>query len=373
MKILIMGFTKIKYMPYMNFYLDCIDRADHEVHVLYWNRDLQSEDLSKYQGCVFHEFRCYQEDDVSKISKIKSFAQYRRFAKKLLLNEKYDYVFVLHSLTGVLVADVLKKHYSNKYIFDYRDFTYESFAPFKKVVASITRNAHATFVSSDAFRRFLPEDCENKIYTSHNLLSDSLKYRNEKQQHGVLSDKIRIAFWGFIRHEDINREIIKKIAADTRFELHYYGREQQVALNLKAYVAELNAENIFFHGEYTPEQRYEFVRETDIIHNIYYDTNTMFCMGNKYYDGVIFRIPQICMSGSFMGECVEKNGIGLSCVPTNEEFCESIYKYYTSIDSSKLYSNCDSTLDSICREIDDGKNIIVNAIRGLDTLWRKKK
>lgn len=33
MKILIIGFTKIKYMPYMNFYLDNIDKAKHEVSV----------------------------------------------------------------------------------------------------------------------------------------------------------------------------------------------------------------------------------------------------------------------------------------------------------------------------------------------------
>ncbi len=358
MKILIMGFTKIKYMPYMNFYLDNIDRANHEVHILYWNRDLQSEDLSKYKGCTFHEFRCYQEDDVSKWSKIKSFAEYRRFAKKLLLNEKYDFLFVLHSLTGVLVTDVLKKHYRNRYIFDYRDSTYEGFAPFKKIVASITRNARATFVSSDAFRRFLPEDCKVKIYTSHNLLIESMEHRDEKKLYGIPSDKIRIAFWGFIRHEEINREIIRKIAADSRFELHYYGREQQVALDLKAYVSELNAKNVFFHGEYTPEQRYEFVRQTDIIHNIYYDANTMLAMGNKYYDGVIFRIPQICMPGSFMGESVERAGVGCLCSPYENNFVEKIYEYYKSLNQETFSKACDIELDKITAECTEGQKII---------------
>lgn len=358
MKILIMGFTKIKYMPYMNFYLDNIDRANHEVHILYWNRDLQSEDLSKYAGCTFHEFKCYQEDDVSKFSKIKSFAKYRKFAKRLLKNEKFDFLFVLHSLTGVLVADVLKKHYRDKYIFDYRDSTYEGFAPFKKIVASITRNARATFVSSDAFRRFLPEDCKDKIYTSHNLLMDSLEHRDEKILYGVPSDKIRIAFWGFIRHEEINMEIIRKIAADSRFELHYYGREQQVALDLKAYVSELNAKNVFFHGEYTPEQRYEFVRQTDIIHNIYYDENMMLAMGNKYYDGVIFRIPQICMPGSFMGESVERAGVGCLCSPYENNFVKKIYEYYISLDQETFSKACDIELGKIMTECTEGQKII---------------
>ena len=358
MKIFIMGFTKVKYMPYMNFYLDNIDKAEHEVHILYWNRDQQSEDLSKYQGCVFHEFKLYQEDDVSKISKIKSFAKYRKYAKKLLKNEKFDFLFVLHSLTGVLVANVLKKNYRGKYIFDYRDSTYEGFAPFKRIVADLVENSYATFVSSDGFRKFLPENCSNKIYTSHNLLEDSLKHRDEKEKYGVPSKKIRIGFWGFIRHEEINKEIIKKIATDGRFELHYYGREQQVALNLKSYAKELGAENVFFHGEYKPEDRYEFVRKTDIIHNIYFDSNTMLAMGNKYYDGLIFRIPQICMPGSFMGEWVERAGVGFVCNPHDTDFTERVYAYYRGVAQSEFDRKCDVELDKIMEEYTDANDIL---------------
>ena len=73
MKLLIMGFSKIKYMPYMNFYLENIDSYRNEVHILYWNRDLQAEDTSFLKGITLHEFCCKQEDDVSRITKIGSF------------------------------------------------------------------------------------------------------------------------------------------------------------------------------------------------------------------------------------------------------------------------------------------------------------
>ncbi|MBR7123064.1 MAG: hypothetical protein IKC95_06390 [Oscillospiraceae bacterium] len=362
MKILIMGFAKIKYMPYMNFYLDNIDKTRHEVHLSYWNRDLQEEDLTKYSDCTLHEFRCYQEDDVSKLSKISSFAKYRKFAKSVLTSEKFDFVFVLHTLTGVLVADVLKKRYAGKYIFDYRDSTYEGFVPYKKIVGDITRNAYATFVSSDAFRKFLPEDCQERIYTSHNLLLDSLNHRDEKEKNGIPSEKIRVAFWGFIRHEEINREIIKKLSQDERFELHYYGREQQVAMNLKAYAKELNATNIFFHGEYKPEDRYTFVRQTDIIHNVYKDANTMLAMGNKYYDGIVFRIPQICMPGSFMGECAEGAGVGFSVDPASDTFADDIYEKYANIAVPELNNNCDVALERVLQEYRDGIAVIKQSV-----------
>lgn len=358
MKILIMGFTKIKYMPYMNFYFDNIDKAGKEVHILYWNRDLQQENLSKYQGCIFHEFKCYQEDDVSKLSKVTSFAMYRKFAKKVLMEENFDFIFVLHSLTGVLIADVLKNTYRNKYILDYRDYTYEGFAPFKKVVATIVRNSRVTFVSSDAFRRFLPEECMEKIYTSHNILLDSLEHRDEKKLRGIHSDKIRIAFWGFIRHEEINKEIIRKVAADSRFELHYYGREQQVARNLKTYAKELNADNVFFHGEYTPEQRYEFVRQTDIIHNVYHDNNMMLAMGNKYYDAAVFYIPLISMKMSFMVEISQKAGIGFAADPYDDDFLDKLFGEYANFDKDKFRMNCDKELERVLAEYDFGSALV---------------
>lgn len=360
MKILIMGFGKIKFMPYMNFYLDNINKEKHDVHILYWNRDLQEEETSHLNNVTLHEFRCYQEDDVSKLSKISSFLKYRKFALSLLKKEKFDYLFVLHSLTGVVIYDYLKKNFKNKFVFDYRDSTYEALPPFKKAVAGLVKNSTVTFVSSDAFRKFLPEEEKEKIFTSHNILADSLNHRDDKELFGTKSDKIRVAFWGFIRHEEINLQLIKQFGADSRFELHYYGREQQIAENLKAYVKENNITNVFFHGEYKPEDRYEFIKNTDLIHNIYYDSNTLLAMGNKYYDGIIFRIPQLCTKGSFMGELCEKNSIGFQCDAYSEDFTQKVYEYYKNINMLTFKENCNKELVRVYDEYNKGSEMINN-------------
>lgn len=358
MKILVIGFTKIKYMPYMNFYLDNLETVSNDVHLLYWNRDLQEENTLALSDVTCHEFRCFQEDDVSKLSKLRSFAKFRHFALRTIKEGKFDFIIFLHSLTGVLIADELRRHYANRYIFDYRDSTYEGFLPFKQIVGLLVKRSYATFVSSDAFRRFLPKSEAAKIYTSHNLLVDSLNHRDDKEKYGIPSPKIRIAFWGFIRHEEINREIIRKIAADQRFELHYYGREQQVAKNLKAFSQEIGAANIYFHGEYKPEDRYKFILQTDIIHNIYFDSNMMLAMGNKYYDGIIFRIPQICMVGSYMGDRVTSAGIGLSCTPYDEHFTDNLYLFYTKLDRDKFNCNCDDECIQMTDEYQLGTTMI---------------
>ena len=67
MKILIVGFAKIKYMPYLNLYLENIDREKNDVHLVYWNRDMKEEDTKNLQGIALHEYCSLQDDDAPKL------------------------------------------------------------------------------------------------------------------------------------------------------------------------------------------------------------------------------------------------------------------------------------------------------------------
>ena len=125
MKILIIGFSKIKFMPYLNFYLKNIDNTKHEIHVLYWNRDLKEENLDVCQGTTLHKFEEYQRDSAQKFSKIINFIKFRKYVLKTIEKDKYDFLIVLHTIPGILLRDILKNKYSNNYIFDFRDITYE--------------------------------------------------------------------------------------------------------------------------------------------------------------------------------------------------------------------------------------------------------
>lgn len=341
----------------MNFYLDNIPSDKNEVHILYWNRDQKPENLSDLGGYILHEFSESQEDDVPAYSKIGSFLKYRRFASKVIQNGNYDFIIVLHTLPGILIADILKK-YKGRFILDYRDSTYENFTSFKKIVAFLVKWSRLTFVSSDAFRRYLPADQSDKIVTSHNILLDSLKHQYDKERYGMPSEKIRIAFWGFIRHKDINTKLIDLLSNDSRFELHYYGREQQIAIDLRNHVKDIGAKNIFFHGEYVPSDRYKFILQTDIIHNIYLDSNTLLAMGNKFYDSIIFRIPQICTPGSFMAEMCDKYGVGIAIDPDNKNFANILAEYYSSIDPAKFKEACSIALSIILDEYNKGCDLI---------------
>ena len=76
MKILIMGFTKIKYMPYLNFYLNAIDSDKNDITVFYWNRD-DSVDTELEPHIRKIEFKRNMLDSEKKLKKIPAFIAYR--------------------------------------------------------------------------------------------------------------------------------------------------------------------------------------------------------------------------------------------------------------------------------------------------------
>ena len=360
-KLLILGFTKLSYMPYLNFYLEALKNEEVEVHVVSWQRDEEPDIRIEDASVTVHPFACNQPDEVPIMSKTGNFVKYRAFVKGILKDTHFDRIIVLHTLPAVLVADILLLKYRGKFILDYRDYTYEGFLPFKWVVGSLTKASHATFVSSDAFRGCLPKI--PKVYTSHNLLVDSLEHRDVRSSQKRERKPIRMAFWGFIRHEQINREIIRKLGNDPRFELHYYGREQQTAQNLKQLVSSNQYTNVFFHGSYRPAERYAFAAETDLIHNMYEnDAATQKAMGNKYYDGVVFRIPQVCNVDSYMGDCAQKHGVGVALDANSDGFADALENYYRSIDWSAFNAHCDAETERIVQEYENGKHVIANLL-----------
>lgn len=353
MKILMINTGKIRYTPYLSFYFDNIDFVNNQVDLIYWNRDLSPEALPN-KNINFIEFKAFQQDEWPKPKKIKNFLNYRRFVIKHL-RQKYDRVIILYSLTGVLFWLSLLRWYKNKFIFDFRDITYERYSVYRWFIGSLVKNSLFTTVSSDKFRMVLPRNCGNKIHTNHNISFASLSRRNI--EHSSNKSAIRIAFWGFNREKELNAEFIRKVAADKRFELHYYGREEQVALSLKALAKDIDAANVFFHGEYKQEERYEFVKKTDVIHNVYGQSkNMLLAMSNKFYDGPIFYLPQLCMEGSFMGEVAEKEQIGFSCNPYDDGFLDQIYDYYTNLDREIFTLNCDKYLSKCLKEVEIVRN-----------------
>lgn len=360
MKILIVGFGKIAYMPYLRMYTDSIVKDNHTIiDLVYWERDAEP-DLhvpNIIDNYYVYKGRVVESEGI--IKKIPKFMGYRKLAKKTIKKNEYDKLIVLHSTPAILLIDILKK-YKDKYIFDYRDYTYENHRFYNKLIYKLIRNSSITFTSSRGYKLDLTG--KKDIYNSYNILHDdnSKVIRKKWKQDQV----IIIRYWGLIRHKNANLKFIEAISKDKRFELHYHGREQGDALVMKTYCKEKNINNVHFHGSYLPKERHRFASETHIIHNIYEnDRKTINAMGNKYYDGILFKIPQICNKGSYMGTLVTENNIGIEIDLNEPHFLNVLYNYFVNINYSKLDQKCDTLLEIINSEHSHNQEIINRFIK----------
>ena len=165
MKILIIGFAKIAYMPYINMYSRMVcDR--NIVHVICWNRDHEKD--VELENCTIHRFQADQLDEVAKWTKIGNFLAFKEYVARKLKDIKPDKIVILSTLPAATLSPILIRRYKERYIFDYRDQIYERFRIFKAVVNCLKENSYATFISSDAFREVFNN--QSKLYTTHNIL-----------------------------------------------------------------------------------------------------------------------------------------------------------------------------------------------------------
>ena len=354
MKILIIGFAKIKYMPYLNLYLDNIDVEKNDVHLMYWDRDGGS-DKSVPSSVKVHIFRKSLEDELPKYKKSGAFWQFTNAAKKLIKKEKFDFIISLTSIPTVLISPLLLRKYKEKYIFDYRDYTFEWLKPYKTLIAKLVEGSAMTVYSSEKHLDFLPES--KKLFIAHNFIKSSLEYRKEKTDEKSDGQPIRISYWGILRNEEFNKNVIDKFADDPRFEISFYGKKQQTVENLEAYCKQNNINNVHFYGEYQEEDRYTFAENTDILYNLYSVSGTEgMAMGNKFFDGVIFGIPQICTKGSYMGKKAEEYGVGCAVDVESETLSDDVYKYYCTVKEKEFNANCDVVVNNI---IEANKRIVM--------------
>lgn len=355
MKTALIGFTKLKYMPYMNGYLKAAEQAHFDL--IYWDRDGMPD--VEIPSSIVHAF-CFRDmlnDEQPMQDKLGHFRRYRRFVLEILKSGHYDRLIILHSTPGLTILDYLLLHYRNAYILDYRDISHENHSFYKRLIARLVCGSYATFVSSDSFRTYLP--IVPSIHTAHNLLPDALEHREVRRKQERWVPVIRIRFWGLIRHMEANTNLIRLLGNDERFEIHYHGRDQGTGTALQQLCKDEGVKNVFFHGEYSPKERYLFASETDIIDNIY-DNDIVIknAVGNKYYDAIALYLPQLCLEGSYMAKLVNDKHLGVCIRFEDAQAADRIYSYYHELDWHQFEQSCDRELLQIAGQNQENAAVI---------------
>lgn len=351
MKVGIITFSDRNTTPYLKYYEDTMKIEGVRFECIFWDR-YNNFKIEKNENEYTLHIKCLP--GASKFGKILPMIKYKYIVEKIIKKEQYTHLIILTTLPGVLLNKILLKDFKNKYIFDIRDYTYEKYGFYKKIVDKLIDKSYFTAISSKGFMKFLNEN--KKIIPCHNISNSEYKVdicddlKNKKS--------IIIGFVGAIRYFKQDCKLINCLANSKKYILSYVGKFN-IDCNLKAYCKKNNINNVMFKGEFRNEDKPLIYRKIDLINAIYgckgLEVTTL--LPNRLYDGVIFKKPVIATKGTFLGGLVEKFSLGIA-VDLNKNISEEVTKFINNFDDKKFIRACDNFLTIAQKE----QQIFINRI-----------
>lgn len=334
----------LKYCPYIKRYVERLEMSKVDYTVYFWNRSgfgLNLADNYKYYASASALAK-------SKIGKLIDFYKFRKWLLDILERDDPSRVIVLSTLTGVLIG---KKLYGGKrpYIFDIRDYSYEYIKPFYSVEKKVIENSEFTAISSKGFESFLPE---HNYVIAHNFNRRDIIGNVAFRKH---DGKLQFVWNGVIRYFEFQKQYLDALKNDDRFEIVFHGDGPELEL-YRSYCQENGFNNAIFTGSYNNVNKAELLATADILNNCYgYTQNAgnklKYAISNRFYDGMIYHIPQLVEQDGYKPRWAKESGIGTSIV-ADDTLADTLYQYYMSIDAEKFDTDCEKTLEKVINEDD---------------------
>ena len=330
----------LRYCPYLKRYTERLELLSAEYEVLFWNRAGLLLDLPKNYHC----FERPSAENLGKIDKAFDFIRFGRWEKNHISKSKPKGIIFLSTLTAVLLYTVTKHC---PYLFDIRDYSYENISLFRRIEEKIIKRSFFTCISSKGFQAFLPK---HDYVIAHNF------NRNERPPEENVrksKDVYDIVWNGTVRFFDFQKKYLDLFKNDARFRLVYHGAGTDLE-QFKTYCEKNNIQNVLFTGAYDNGDKSKLLKDADVLNNCYGGRGgdeLRFAISNRFYDGVLFHIPQIVESGGYKARVTEESGVGIALDPT-EGAPDRLYDYLRGVDRSLFAKNCDTLLDEIMREDD---------------------
>ena len=344
MKIGIIAFSGRNNMPYLKYYEDIIKNEKVDYECIFWDRFTNGKTEKINNEYTLH-IKCLPGGN--KTGKIIPMLKYKYIVEKIIKKEQYTHLIILTTLPGILSNKVLLKQFKNKYILDIRDYTYEKYTFYKNIVDKLVDNSFFTAISSKGFLRFLNDN--EKIIPCHNISNtEEIKetcddFRNKKQ--------ITIGFLGNIRYFEENCKLIDALANNPKYKLVYIGKTN-VGCDLEGYCKSKNITNVVFKGEFINEDKPKLYEEIDLI-NAVYGNNSLevtTLLPNRLYEGLLLKKPVLATVGTFLGDIVKVNKVGVCLNLDDRNIDLKIEEYISTLDFDKFNSNCEKMLKEIKKE-----------------------
>ncbi|MCI7200263.1 glycosyltransferase [Megasphaera elsdenii] len=348
MKFLIVAFHPRSMTPYAKQYENAIIKAGYRYDILFWDRFSNAPLEKRANEFIFHKV-CTLGGN--RLKKIYPFYLFRKVVKNIINKGNYNKIIILNTMPGFLLHDILLKKYSNKYIFDIRDYTYEKYKPYLHVVQHLIDQSFFTTISSRGFKKFLGEN--HKIIVNHNISNEE----NILDRPTLSRNKqdIIIGFVGAVRYFNENLALIKSVQTSSRFRLTFAGR-QNSDCPLKEECEENNYRNVSFSGAFTNDEKPNLYKNIDMINSVFgnQSLDVITLLPNRLYDALIFKKPIIATKGTYLAEVVSKNNLGPvlddSRGYTAEAYQQELAAYVDNFLPEEFIKNANQLLDNVKKE-----------------------
>ncbi len=329
--------------PYAKAYMQMLDGMDIKYDLIGWRRgdaaEYEGENVYIYCGKTAKRFS-------TPIHKLLPTVKYRRFVKRLIRKKKYDMLIILTTQTAMILPDVLLGRYSGRYIFDYRDKSYEYIKLYRALVNAFARHSKETAVSSPWFAENLTD--KKKYVTVHNFRDELLHLSKPQCKKKSAEEKIVVGYIGVLRQYEYHRWLCDIFGGDGRFEFHTYGcgdDEEKLEEYAKKY------KNVFVHGAYREDEKYEITDTFDMMcYNYPYSFVNDGAVANKYYDSLILKKPMLVNPKTLVGRFIADEGMGVGITEEEQNIADRIYSWYRGFDPAEFSAVCDKYMEKYAQD-----------------------
>jgi len=334
----------LKYCPYISRYIERLECAQVEYKVYFWNRGGFSLDLDEHyiyynQGSALNN---------GKAQKMLDFVKFRSWLICQLKKNQHEKIIALSTLTGVFLGRFLYQK-KNRYIFDIRDYSYEHIGVFFRIEKKIIENSAFTAISSAGFQAFLPK---YDYVIAHNFnRNDIIVEAKLEKTKGCLN----FVWNGVVRYFEFQKAYLNRIKNDPRFNIIFHGDGPELHV-YEEYCLSNGFRNVTFTGSYSNSEKADLLKSAHILNNCYGYTKgagskLKYAVSNRFYDGMIYHIPQLVEPEGYKSKWVEKAGLGVFYFP-DEGFADKLYEYYHCIDAKEFDRACENELQKVIKEDD---------------------
>lgn len=329
MKIGLILASNIKLNPYINIFTKILDEKEVDYDIISWDR----EGLNEQKGYVY---QYHAPNTRSKIGKLYDYYKFYKYSSSIINSEKYDKLIVFGAALGVFMYDFLKKKYSNKFWFDYRDLTIEQ--KFMGRFEKLLNIASYTTISSPGFKEVLPMGYDYIL--SHNFDIEQVRHALDSCDKIKVFNQsnITVSTIGSIRDYVVSVELIDSLKNNNNYSVNFIGKGPSSQL-LSDYVRQNSIENVYISGYYDKKDESDLFRNSDII-NIYLPKIPSHStpMANRFYNALINKKPMIVTTKSTQAYYIEKYNLGIS-VDNCLDISNKIEHYLSHQDPQIFYEN----------------------------------